>query len=61
MNDGRYECPVRTRITAIGIAACLVTSALISAQCIAAPPASLDAKALGEASGATTTSSPDGV
>jgi len=49
------------RITAIRIAGCLAASALISAQSIAAPPASLDAKAIGEASGATATTTPDGV
>jgi hypothetical protein len=49
------------RITAIRIAGCLAASALISADSIAAPPASLDAKAIGEASGATATTTPDGV
>src|ERR1700692_3993278 len=61
MNDGRYARLVRMRITAIRIAGCFVASALISAQSIAAPPASLDAKAIGEASGATATATPDGV
>jgi len=61
MNDGRYVRFVRMRITAIEIAACLVAGALISAQSIAAPPASLDAKAIGEASGATAAATPDGV
>src|SRR5260370_27676243 len=61
MNDGRYARFVRMRITAIRIAGCLAASALISAQSIAAPPASLDAKAIGEASGATATPTPDGV
>jgi hypothetical protein len=61
MNDDRYARFVRMRITAIRIAGCLVASALISAQSIAGPPASLDAKAIGEASGATATATPDGV
>src|SRR6267378_2548603 len=61
MNDGRYARFVRMRITAIRIAGCLAASALISAQSIAAPPASPDAKAIGEASGATATTTPDGV
>jgi len=61
MNDGRYARFIRMRTTAIRIAGCLVASALISAQSIAAPPASLDAKAIGEASGATATATPDGV
>src|ERR1700686_2534450 len=61
MNDGRYARFVRMRITAIRIAGCLAASALISAQSIAAPPASLDAKAIGEASGATAITTPDGV
>jgi len=61
MNDGRYARFVRMRITAIRVAGCLAASALISAQSIAAPPASPDAKAIGEASGATATTTPDGV
>src|SRR5258705_12007024 len=61
MNDGRYARFVRMRITAIRIAGCLAASALISAQSIAGPRASLDAKAIGEASGATATPMPDGV
>jgi hypothetical protein len=61
MNDGRYARLVPMRITAIRIAGCLVASALISAQSVAAPPPSLDAKALGGASGATATATPDGV
>src|ERR1700686_3488760 len=61
MNDGRYARFVRMRITAIRIAGCLAASALISAQSIAAPPASLDAKAVGEASGGAAITTPDGV
>src|SRR5882724_2229510 len=61
MNDGRYTRFVRRRITAIRIAGCLAASALISAQSIAAPSESPDAKAIGEASGATATPTPDGV
>jgi hypothetical protein len=57
----RYGRFAGLRITAIRIAGCLVASALISAQSIAGPPASLDAKAIGEASGATATATPDGV
>ena len=61
MNEGRYARFVPMRITSIRTAACLAASALISAQSIAAPPASLDAKAIGEASGAAATTTPDGV
>ena len=57
----RYGRFAGLRITAIRIAGCLVASALISAQSIAGPPASLDTKAIGEASGATATATPDGV
>ena len=56
--DGRFA---GLRITVTGIAGCLVASALIASDGIAAPPASLDAKAIGEASGATATPTPDGV
>src|SRR3984893_18123670 len=61
MNDGRYARSVRMRITTIRIAGGRVASARISPQRIVAPPASLDAKALGEASGATATATSDGV
>jgi hypothetical protein len=56
--DGRFA---GLRITVTWIAGCLVASALIASDGIAAPPASLDAKAIGEASGATATPTPDGV
>ena len=59
MNDGRYTRFVRMRIMAIRIAGCFAASALISAHSLAAPLASLDAKAIGEASGATATTTPD--
>src|ERR1700730_490351 len=60
MSEGRYARVVRTRITSIWIPGCLAASALLSAPTIAAA-ASLDAKAIGEASGATATATPDGV
>src|ERR1700730_12148472 len=60
MSEGRYARVVRTRITSIWIPGCLAASALLSAPTIAAA-ASLDAKAIGEASGATATTTPDGV
>src|SRR5256885_12817297 len=61
MNARRYERFAALRITVTWIAGCLVASALMSADSIAAPPVSLDAKAIGEASGATATATPDGV
>src|SRR6202165_250962 len=61
MNARRCGRFAGLRITVTWIAVCLVASALISADSIAAPPASLDAKAIGEASGATATATPDGV
>src|ERR1700730_12406099 len=60
MNDGRYTRFTGLWITAKWIAGCLLASALSSAPTIAAP-ASLDAKAIGEASGATAITTPDGV
>lgn len=61
MSAHRYARFADLRITTMWIAGCLVASALISAQCIAAPPASLDAKAIGEASGSKASATPDGV
>src|SRR5437773_7874618 len=61
MNARRYERFAALRITVTWIAGCLVASALMSADSIAAPPVSLDAKAIGQASGATATAAPDGV
>src|SRR2546423_4769 len=61
MNARRYERFAALRITVTWIGGCLVASALMSADSIAAPPVSLDAKAIGEASGATATATPDGV
>src|SRR3984893_19361560 len=60
MSEGRYARVVRTRITSIWIPGCLAASALLSAPTIAAA-ASLDAKAVGEASGASAPTTPDGV
>src|ERR1700730_10962515 len=60
MNDGRYTRFTGLWITAKWIAGCLLASALSSAPTIAAA-ASLDAKAIGEPSGATATTTPDGV
>src|SRR6266480_1054278 len=61
MNARRYERFAALRITVTRIAGCLVAGALMSADSIAAPPVSLDAKAIGQASGATATAAPDGV
>src|ERR1700693_4430838 len=61
MIASRYARFLGLRITAMWIAGCLLARAPTSAQSIAPPPASLDAKALGEASGATATATPDGV
>src|SRR5438105_4692774 len=61
MNARRSERFAVLRITVTWIAGCLVASALMSADSLAAPPASLDAKAIGQASGATATATPDGV
>src|SRR5947207_12884854 len=61
MNARRYERFAALRITVTWIAGCLVASALMSAHSIGAPPAPLDAKAIGQASGATATATPDGV
>src|SRR5256885_7697569 len=61
MNARRYERFAALRITVTWIAGCLVASALMSADSIAAPPVSLDAKAIGKASGARATTTPDGV
>src|SRR2546421_12813036 len=61
MNARRYERFAALGITVTWIAGCLVASALMSADSIAAPPAPLDAKAIGQASGATATATPDGV
>src|SRR5207302_9466942 len=61
MNARRYERFAVLRITVTWIAGCLVASALMSADSIAAPPAALDARAMSQASGATATATPDGV
>src|SRR5260221_12402511 len=61
MNARRHGRFAALRITVTWIAGCLVASALMSADSIAAPPASLDARAIGQASGATATTTPDGV
>jgi hypothetical protein len=61
MNARRDGRCAGLRITMTWIAGCLVASAQISSDSIAAPPASVDAKAIGEASGATATPTPDGV
>jgi hypothetical protein len=61
MNTRRDGRLAGLQITVTWIARCLVASALIASDSIAAPPASLDAKAIGEASGATATPAPDGV
>src|SRR5438477_10735480 len=61
MNARRYERFAALRITVTWIAACLAQSALTTAHSSGAPPASLDAKAIGQASGATPTAAPDGV
>jgi hypothetical protein len=61
MNARRYGRFAGLRITVTWIAGCLAASALISVDSIAAAPASLDAKAISEASGAAATATPDGV
>ena len=61
MNARRYGRFAGLRITVTWIAGCLAASALISVDSIAAAPASLDAKAISEASGAPATATPDGV
>src|SRR5205085_2028723 len=61
MNASRSERFAALGITVTWIAEYLVASAMMSADSIAAPPAPLDAKAIGQASGATATATPDGV
>ena len=61
MNARRHGRFAGLRITMTWIAGWAVAGALTSADSIAAGPASLDATAIGEASGATPTATPDGV
>jgi len=61
MNARRHGRFAVLRITMTSIAGCAVAGALTCADSIAAAPASLDATAIGEASGATATATPDGV
>ena len=61
MNARRHGGFAGLRITMTWIAGWAVACALTSADSIAAAPASLDATAIGEASGATATATPDGV
>jgi hypothetical protein len=61
MNARRHGRFAGLRITMTWIAGWAVAGALTSADSIAAAPASLDATAIGEASGATATATPDGV
>jgi len=61
MNARRHGRFAGLRITMTWIAGWAVAGPLTSADSIAAVPASLDATAIGEASGATATATPDGV
>src|SRR5438270_1796366 len=61
MNARRHGRFAVLRITMTSSAGCAVAGALTCADSIAAAPASLDATAIGEASGATATATPDGV
>src|SRR6266480_4711765 len=61
MNARRHGRFAALRITMTWIAGLAVAGALTSADSMAAAPASLDATAIGEASGATATAAPDGV
>ena len=61
MNARRHGRFAGLRITMTWIAGWAVVGALTCADSIAAPPPSLDARAIGQASGATATTTPDGV